>query len=184
MWRANYCFCSLQLLLVVFSLPSSLLKFPFLAQSSNPRVDKICVLRLLFLLIPALRVLRRRFAEGFGFLSPQKITFINSNSNWKEWMKSHSLQISINFSVFFFLLFIHWVEVYLACPWTEQILHALCHKYVHYFLPVCWPRNKDHSSINTYTKQPSIQSWESRFLIPLVIGSKYILTSHVASNLI
>ena len=183
MWRANYCFCSLPLLFVVFSLPSSLLKFPLLAQSSNPRVDKICVLRSLFLLIPALSVLLRRFAEGLGFLPPQKTTFINSSLIWKQWMKSDSLQISIYFSIFL-KFFIHWAEAYLACPWTEQILHALCHKYVHYFLPVCWPRNEDHSSINTYTKQPSIQSWDSRFLIPLVIGSKYILTSHVASNLI
>ena len=48
-------------------------------------------------------------SEGFSpgapvFLPPQKPTFPNSNSTWKQWSKSHSVD-SIEIPVYLFILF-------------------------------------------------------------------------------
>jgi len=54
-----------------------------------PRPGVICGLSLLLVLV---------LAEGFSpgspvFLPPQKSTSLNSNSIWKQWMKSHSVEM-------------------------------------------------------------------------------------------
>ena len=52
----------------------------------------------------------RPCSEGFSpgspvFLPPQKSTLLNSNSIWKQWMKSHFVEMPLQISVYFY--FIH-----------------------------------------------------------------------------
>ena len=39
------------------------------------------------------------------FLPPQKSTLLNSNSFWKQWMKSHFLKMSLHIPIYFIYLF-------------------------------------------------------------------------------
>ena len=49
------------------------------------------------------------WSEGFSlaslvFLPPQKSTLLNSNSIWKQWMKSHFLEMPVQIPIYFILL--------------------------------------------------------------------------------
>ena len=57
-----------------------------------PGPGVICGLSLLLVLVPAPRV----FSPGFPiFLPPQKSTLLNSNLIWKQWMKSHFVEMPL-----------------------------------------------------------------------------------------
>ena len=58
---------------------------------SIPGVDAILGLSLLLVLVPASRV----------FLPPQKPTFPNSNSTWKQWRNSHYVHVPQKFPFIF-----------------------------------------------------------------------------------
>ena len=57
----------------------------------------ICGLSSLLVFVPAPRVFRR------VFLPPQQPTFLNFNSTWKQWMKSHSEDMSLQILIYLFI---------------------------------------------------------------------------------
>ena len=51
----------------------------------------------------------RPCSEGFSpgtpvFLPPQKSTLLNSNSIWKQWMKSHLVEMPLQIRYYYYLL--------------------------------------------------------------------------------
>ena len=83
-----------------------------------------CGLSLLLVVVPA----PRGFFPGSPvFLPPQKSTFLNSNSIWKQWMKSHPVEIPLQIPIISYLNVC--VVVLLKAVFTLQLLFIHCQKY-------------------------------------------------------
>ena len=67
------------------------------------------------------------------FLPSQKPTFPNSNSTWKEWMKSHSVDMSLPF-ILCFNLFIYLFIYLFLLNWELYIIKRFICGSIFYFL--------------------------------------------------
>ena len=73
---------------------------------SIPGVDTISGLSLLLVLVPAPRVFS---PSSPVFLPPQKPTFPNSNSTWKQWTNSYAVDVPLKVP-FIYFIFIYYLS--------------------------------------------------------------------------
>ena len=67
----------------------------------------------------------RPCSEGFSpgspvFLPPQKSTLLNSNSIWKQWMKSHFVEMPLQIPIIVIIIII---IIIIIITWTPVIVH-------------------------------------------------------------
>ena len=77
----------------------------------------------------------RPCSEGFSpgspvFLPPQKSTFLNSNSIWKQWMKSHSVEMPLQIPII--IIFIIIIVVVVVVVINIVITAPLSRYYIYY----------------------------------------------------